>query len=240
MRWLLAPLLLLVTPLAQAHTSSDAFIQLQVQTDRIEQRLDIALRDLDRDLALDADGDGVLTWGEVRRRWPEIEALADAGLTLQADGAACRPQVWGAAQLEQHSDGAYAVLSRSWRCAAPVQTLSLDYRLFAATDAGHRGLVRLVGAQGEPLMLTPGAGPQRLDVRGASRGFLGFVIEGMGHIASGPDHLLFLASLLLPVALALRGRRVYRRWIVPAGFGVVAILASLWLVKRSLAVSLFP
>ncbi len=187
--------LLLFCVAAQAHQASEAYLNFRVDGAAVEQRLDIALRDLDRDLALDADGDGVLSWGEVRRRWPDIERLATEGVRFTADGAACQPQDRPAPQLDAHSDGTHAVLVTHWHCPAAVRELAIDYRLFETTDAGHRGLARLAGTAGEPLVLTPGAAPQRLGVD--SRGLAGFVIEGMGHIASGLDHVLFLVTLLL-------------------------------------------
>lgn len=187
--------LLLLAGAAQAHQASEAYLSYRVTGTDVEQRLDISLRDLDRDLALDADGDGTLSWGEVRTRWPDIERLAAAGVRFTADGATCQLAGTALAQLDEHSDGMHAVLVGQWRCPAAVRELEIDYRLFAATDAGHRGLARLVGAAGQPLVLQPGAGPQRLGVDG--HGLLGFVIEGMAHIASGLDHVLFLVTLLL-------------------------------------------
>lgn len=183
---------------AWAHQSSDAYLRYRVEGAEVEQRLDIALRDLDRDLGLDADGDGVLSWGEVRTRWGDIERLASDGARFTADGAACQPTGAGTPQLDEHSDGMHAVLVTRWRCPAAVQALAIDYRLFAATDAGHRALARIVGTTGEPLVLVPGAGPQALSAGSAGLAGLGrFVVEGMAHIASGLDHLLFLATLIL-------------------------------------------
>jgi hypothetical protein len=193
-RWLML-LWLLLAGVAQAHQASEAYLSFRVEGASVEQRLDIALRDLDRDLALDADGDGSLSWREVRTRWPDIERLAAAGVRFTADGAACQPLDEAAPQLDEHSDGTHAVLLRHWHCPAAVRELEIDYRLFAATDAGHRGLARLVGAAGQPLVLQPGAGLQRLGVD--HRGLVGFVVQGMGHIASGLDHVLFLVTLLL-------------------------------------------
>ena len=191
--WLL--LALLFGGAAQAHQASEAYLNFRVSGAEVEQRLDIALRDLDRDLALDADGDGALSWREVRTRWPDIERLAAAGVRFTADGAVCQPLDEAVPQLDEHSDGTHAVLLRHWRCPAAVRELEIDYRLFATTDATHRGLARLVGAGGQPLVLAPGSGPQRLSVDG--HGFAGFVVQGMGHIASGLDHVLFLVTLLL-------------------------------------------
>lgn len=190
-----ALLLLLFCTGAWAHQSSEAYLRWRVEGADVEQRLDIALRDLDRDLGLDADGDGRLAWGEVRARWADIEALAADGVRFTSGGAACKLQGRGQPQLDGHSDGVYAVLLTRWHCPAAVDELAIDYRLFSATDAGHRGLARLVGANGEPLLLQPGAGPQTL--KAAHAGVADFVLEGMAHIASGLDHVLFLVTLLL-------------------------------------------
>ena len=138
-------LLLACAGAVQAHQASDAYLSWHVDGARIEQRIDIALRDLDRELALDADGDGLLSWGEVRRRWPDIERLAAQGVRVGADGQACVVQAPAAPQLEDHGDGRYAVLQQALRCPAPVRTLEVDYRLFARSDATHRGIARIDG-----------------------------------------------------------------------------------------------
>ncbi len=153
---------------AAAHKASDAYVTLRVAGADVSARLDIALRDLDRDLDLDADADDRLSWREVRTRWSDIAALARAGLVPIADGAACTPANAASAQaspaLATHSDGRYAVVRLTWHCAAAVQRLDADYRLFARTDPTHRGIVRYARGD-EPLqlaVLSPGAGPVRL------------------------------------------------------------------------------
>src|SRR5262249_8615217 len=57
---------LLFAPRAWAHKPSDSYLTLEVDGTTIHGRWDIALRDLDYALDLDADGDGKLTWGEVK------------------------------------------------------------------------------------------------------------------------------------------------------------------------------
>jgi len=155
---------------AQAHKASDAYVTLQVDGAVVGARVDIALRDLDRDLDLDTDADDRLSWKEVRTRWADITALARDDIRLSADGHACpvepqpTPDATPAA-LAEHSDGHYAVLQMRWRCAAPVQQLSVDYRLFARTDPTHRGIARVsrAGADGAPQLavLSPGSGWHR-------------------------------------------------------------------------------
>lgn len=187
---------------AQAHKSSDAYLRWQVDGTRIEQRVDIALRDLDRELVLDADGDGELRWGEVRSRWSEIEQLAEAAITLRADDRDCPVADRGAPALDEHTDGHYVVLRQQRQCSDAVGTLSVQYRLFAASDADHRGIARIdAGEASQQAVLVPGAAMQRFALDpaadGQARGFGGFVAEGMHHIAIGLDHILFLVSLLI-------------------------------------------
>src|SRR4051812_37558932 len=67
----------------QAHKSSDSYLQLEAGPDALAVRWDIALRDLDVALDLDADADGKLTWGEIRTAWPRIEAYATARLSIE-------------------------------------------------------------------------------------------------------------------------------------------------------------
>ena len=168
MRRLFAALLLaLVAAPSFAHKASDAYLTLHVDGADVAARVDVALRDLDRDLDLDANSDDRLSWGEVRTRWADIAALARDGIVLSADGAACAPSAAppdATPALTSHSDGRYAVVRLAWHCAAPVSRLEADYRLFAHTDPTHRGILRYARGD-QPLrlvVLSPGAGHVRL------------------------------------------------------------------------------
>ncbi|MGY4827424.1 HupE/UreJ family protein [Sphaerotilaceae bacterium SBD11-9] len=187
--------------LSFAHKPSDAYLQLQVDGTQVTQRFDVALRDLERELALDANDDGQLDWREVRTRWSDIAQLADSGLALQADGQPCQAGPLAAPQLDEHSDGPYAVLARRWTCAAEVQQLDLTYTLFAQTDPTHRGIVRVQrGEHSETAVLVPTPAAHRFELATTS-GFASFVREGVHHILIGTDHILFLLALLLPAVL---------------------------------------
>jgi hypothetical protein len=188
---------------AQAHKPSDSYLALKVEGAAVAGQWDIALRDLDFALGLDADGDGQITWGEVRARHTEIAAYALARLSLAADGAPCT-LVAGRQLVDDHTDGAYTVLEFSARCPEAPRSLTLGYTLFNDLDPQHRGLLRLESeGRTRTAVLGPQAATQVFELKASSRlgQFLDYAREGIGHIWVGYDHILFLLSLLLPAVL---------------------------------------
>jgi hypothetical protein len=185
---------------AQAHKSSDAYLQLRDDVHGLSLRVDIALRDLDVLLDLDRDGDGRLTWGEVRAGWPAIDAQVRSGVRL--DG--CELQV-SERGLERRNDGAYAALQLVSGCRL-ADVRGLRYTLLRDVDPTHRGIVRITGDSGaapQLLVLDPAA-PGAVAIAptlAVPRVTAGFFAEGMHHIATGYDHVLFLLCLLLPSVL---------------------------------------
>lgn len=204
MRLAIAFALLLASAPALAHKPSDSYLTLYAEGGALRGQWDIALRDLEYAIGLDADGDGAITWGELRARHAEIAAYTLARLTLRADGQACRPEV-SEHLVDEHSDGAYAVIRFDAFCAAaPQRTLEIGYRLFADLDPTHRGLLRVQhGTATTSAVLGPDR--PRLEVAlgevSRLRQFLDYAREGVWHIWIGIDHVLFLVSLLLPAVL---------------------------------------
>ena len=238
---LLIVLVVLAGP-AQAHKPSDAYLSWRLDGSSVEQRFDIALRDLDRELALDADNDGQLSWGEVRQRWPDIVRLADQGLRVTADGQRCEVVATQPPQLDQHTDGHYAVLQHRLQCGAAVHQLEVDYRLFAASDATHRGIARIDGITPTSAVLVPAAGVQRfqagVDGTAAGRSFVGFVAEGLHHIVIGLDHILFLVTLLMVAVWRREGTGWVPRSHARAAWGEALVLVSAFTVSHSITLAL--
>jgi len=194
---------LLVALPAHAHKPSDSYLTLQVTEAGIKGQWDIALRDIDFALGLDADGDGNITWGEVRAKHPDIAAYALARLAIAADGAACTLGA-GEQLIDKHTDGAYTVLTLNVDCPKTPAQLQLGYRLFADIDPQHRGLLRLESlGQTRTAIFGPQAAVQTFDLAQADwlSQFLDYGREGVWHIWIGFDHILFLLSLLLPAVL---------------------------------------
>lgn len=194
---------LLAAPPAAAHKPSDSYLALEVNGAAVSGQWDIALRDLDHAIGLDADDDGALTWGEVRGRHDAIAAYALSRLRIDRAGRRC--DLAPVQHLvDTHSDGAYTVLRFDARCAAAEGPLSIGYALFFDLDPQHRGLLRLAGAERTvTAVFGPDSPPLQIDAGSATswQQLRQFVAEGVWHIWAGFDHLLFLLALLLPAVL---------------------------------------
>jgi hypothetical protein len=146
----------------QAHSASDAYLNLTIdKVDRsgrvaVHGQWDIALRDLDFVLKLDDNGDGRLTWGEVRRHQAAIERYAYAYLDFNAgvdNACVIKPT---RQLIDDHADGAYAVLLFDLICTRTPAKLRLNYKIFFAIDPSHRGIfVMHNGASAATAVLSP-------------------------------------------------------------------------------------
>ena len=203
---------------AQAHKASDAYLSLDVQGAEVRGQLDVALRDVDVAIGLDADDDGQITWGELRAQREALVAWALRRISLTRDGVEgrggeaatpCSLEA-GALQVDRHTDGTYAVLPLTGRCSRADGPLTLGYRLLFEQDAQHRGLVRLsLDGGAQSLVFSPERTEQRIDAAPPSAWTTlhQYVVEGVWHIWLGFDHVLFLLALLLPAVLVWDGRR---------------------------------
>lgn len=205
LRVLGAVLLLVLGSEAHAHKASDSYLWLTADGADLSGRWDIALRDLDYAIGLDADGDGAITWGEVKARREAIGAYALSRLAVSADGTACSLGS-EAILIAEHSDGNYVSLVLNGRCANAPSRLAIDYSLLFELDAQHRGLLNL--ALGRDGAQTAIFAPDRRhlvfdgEAGNALAVFRQYLGEGIRHVWTGYDHLLFLAGLFVPAVLA--------------------------------------
>ena len=248
--WLLALALVLAmacTPV-RAHKGSDAYLNVQ-QTEQAGQTgqgaaqpadvaifrmvLAVALRDLDLVVPIDGNADAQVTWGEVKAATPQVlallnrtvrvEAPAGSSVAVAASGPqdACRLD-WRADGLERRSDGVYFRATAQARCPAG-RALNFSYRLLKDEDSTHRLLVAgrvggkdllstLAPQQGS-LLLSPGtasqgnssdARTQNLAPSNRLSALRDYFSLGMHHLLQGYDHLAFLLALVLPLQLSLR------------------------------------
>jgi hypothetical protein len=188
---------------AWAHKPSDSYLTLSVEGNSVQGQWDIALRDLDFAIGLDANGDAAITWGEVRAKLAEIDSYAMARLALSNAGATCPAKVMDHL-IDDHTDGAYAVLRFRAECPGALESLQARYSLFFDIDPQHKGLLRLeYQGSSSTAVFSPDKASQQFALSKPSRmgQFLDYGREGVWHIWIGFDHILFLLSLLLPAVV---------------------------------------
>ncbi len=219
-----ALMLALASPSAFGHKASDAYLQLQLASDAASLRVDVALRDLDVALDLDGDGDGRLSWREVRSAWPAIEAYLRANVAVEG----CElPRSLHA--LERRVDGVYAALTMQGECTSATSP-AVRYTVLHEVDPTHRGLLKVMAPGIVPqLQVLDPRKPAEMRERVAPADLItprnetpadtvphvdapppaaGFLSEGIRHIVTGYDHVLFLLCLMLPAVM----RRSPRGW----------------------------
>lgn len=198
---------------AFAHKESDAYLTLRTDPGNdhvLKGQWDIALRDLDFAIGIDSNHDGAITWGEVQAHRAETERYALARLAIKGDGLTCAMDP-GGQKIDDHTDGVYDVILFNAVCDKEIPSkLTVVYHLFQDVDPYHRGIITIHTAKATAgAVLGPENPTTSLDLRNPNRWrqFKSFVFDGIWHICTGTDHLLFILSLLLPAVLIRRRNR---------------------------------
>ena len=232
--------LLSVAFLAQAHKPSDSYLTIHGDKPQLQGQWDIALRDLDFALGLDANLDGNVEWGEVKKKHEEIVAYAFTHLKLVADGAPCPTKITDH-KIDNHSDGSYAVLYFSADCLKAPEFLEVDYTLFFDLDKEHKGLLNLQSdGKARSAIFSDSERKQKFQLAKPSKWkqFADYLIEGIWHIWKGFDHILFLLSLLLPAVLVWSINRWTSANSFRAAFIEVLKVVTAFTVAHSITLSL--
>jgi hypothetical protein len=198
----LALLAALAAAPAGAHIASSGFVVANVQGQEVTGSVELAVRDVELAIGVDADHDGKVTWGELRASEPALGAYLQQHLTLSAP-ASCAVR-YGAIQVNDRVDGAYAWLPFTAHCPEAVRQLAIHYQVLDGVDPSHRGLLTLTAGSLVQTGVLGGRSVQSafsVYAPSKSRAFVEYLQAGIWHIWSGIDHLLFLLSLLLPAVL---------------------------------------
>ncbi len=235
---LLALLACLVVALpARAHKPSDAYLTLTPSGAITLVRWDVAVRDLDFALGLDADRDGKVTYAELTAAEPAIVSATRAGLALRTAGGVCelrRPTLAGVAS---HSDGRYAVLFYEAACPGAGE-ITVRYDFLFDVDPSHRAIVRVRSGDAEAVHVLGKSEPEKTLSIGATRSFGAIVRQGVLHIWTGYDHMLFLLALLLPAVLVREGKEWRPREKLKEVFFDVARIVTAFTAAHSITLSL--
>src|SRR5581483_12370668 len=192
-----------------AHKPSDSYLTLTQpkQGSVLEGQWDIALRDLEHAVGVDANADGAITWGELKAAQPRIERYALSNLSVEGiargdrDNCSLRP---AGVLFDEHVDGGYAVLRFTAQCPFRPAQLAVHYSLLFGLDPNHRWLLDVrAGDTSQAFVLASKSGTATLNLGAPDRfaQFRAFLDEGVWHIWKGYDHILFLLTLLLPAVV---------------------------------------
>jgi hypothetical protein len=201
--------MLLLGAAAHAHIASNGFLVAQVQGRTVSGSYELAVRDVELAIGVDANRDGRVTWGELRAAQPQITRYLAQHLALAAQGNEC-DLTFHSIQINDRVDGNYAWLPFTAQCPADVTQLTIRYSVMDGIDPSHRGLLTLTaGTLVQTAVLDGRTAQSAFAVFAPSkwRAFSEYLQAGVWHILSGIDHLLFLLSLLLPAVLFRRHGR---------------------------------
>lgn len=233
-------LLLGVAMNVEAHVASNSFLTVRIDGARAEGALELAVRDAEIAVGLDANRDGKVTWAEVRAAQAALAAYVGRHFDLTGPDGRCALR-FGALQINARVDGNYLWQPFTADCRATVDQLQIGYRFLDEEDPSHRGLLTLTAHGVAQTAVLGGARPmQSFDLRHPSKwsAFNEYFHVGVWHIWSGIDHLLFLLSLLLPAVLIRRDHR----WqavpqAAPALFNILKVVTAFTLA-HSITLSL--
>jgi hypothetical protein len=227
---------------ARAHEPSKSYLSLTLDSGQFVGRFDMPLRDLQNVVPLGADKTGSIDQAQLDVHCQEVTAYTLSHLKIILDGHELRPQFTSAAPvLEELSGGPYLQYNFVLEHFPAPQSLEISYQLFFETNSLHRGLLRLeANGKTQIAAFSPRHWSQSFQLVAPSyaRQFLVFVREGVWHIWTGYDHILFLLALLLPSVL----KREAGHWrevraLRPAFYNVVKIVSA-FTVAHSLTLTL--
>lgn len=193
----------------EAHSQSYGFLRATVQDNHVSGQVELAVRDLDLAYALDADGNGNVTWGELRKRESELASLVLRKILIGPADAPC-DLAPGAIAIDSRGGENYAIFPFTGACTLLGGQVRVGYDLMFGLDAQHRGLVDLGrGSVGRSTVMTPETRVAVLDLESDSRleVLRSFISHGVHHIWAGFDHMLFLATLLLSAVVMRSGNK---------------------------------
>ena len=197
----------LAAGVAAAHGVGSSQLRLRVDGIQVNGSWEVLLRDARLAVGLDAAAAGEPAWRELQGREAALRGYLGGRLSLTADGAACATEM-SRSPVEWQPERQQIAVRFTATCPAEPRRLGVACDLLFDRDPAHRVYFAVEDARGEHAGLFRAARRAvTIDVRQFHAGadFVELVREGIAHIWTGLDHVLFLLALLLPAPLARAG-----------------------------------
>jgi hypothetical protein len=194
----------LLLALARAHAvaaenAHESSLSLEVAAVSLEGEWKVRILDIDPALQLDANHDGTVTWPEIEHRRGDIETYLGTHLRLLA-GDVDLPFHFERLMYGVQGGEPFLLAQLTADAPQPIATLGIDYSL-PTRRANDRCAVKVIwpGQGMHEAEIVPGRGVLTFARATAGRSaFLDSLQQGVWHIWSGYDHVLFLLVLLIP------------------------------------------
>jgi len=187
---------------ALAHQTGNSYLVITESNGRLQVEIDFIVRDLGNLLQAPTPTDAPApTPEQLQSMQPAIAQVIQASLEVQQN-TQTQPLEFVSQSVVLHNDGLY-VRQRftSPSMASPLQFVVVRYGFFNQNDKLGRAFFKLQLGKDEISSVFDSSTPIQRFVLGESKRWstIGlFTQEGAWHIWGGPDHLLFLLTLLLP------------------------------------------
>lgn len=183
---------------ADAHPSPFSYVDLRIAGDRLEVTLVVHIFDVAHDLPIDPP-DRLFDAATLSERSATISAMLSGRLRLTVDGVALPPPEWGGiiALPERQS----LQMRAGYPLTGAPGVIAIETAMFPY-DIAHQTFVNVYETGSLRLQAILDASRTRLEYFAGSRqGVIAvvrqFVRSGATHILASPDHLIFLAALIL-------------------------------------------
>ena len=196
----------------QAHQMSTGYLDLDLSTSQehnIQGQLQLRWFDIDSQVKIDKNLDGQLQWQEVVSQKTQILAFIQVNLSIQANQQGCVLKMPDGLRADTHFDEGYLSVTLIGDCISQsIDDLVIKYTGIFAQDPEHKLIVNLTGIGLDETGIASqviSVDQQQVNIDLQSSDWFSvlssYVYQGIVHIFTGTDHILFLVVLVLTSVL---------------------------------------